>query len=371
VPSLHFISRKNPYAKRWLRVFINRDVGTHTFEGSFSFTGSERRSVKKFLARMDETSSECSKAKRANDSSKMQDTNKLARRRLEKTGRKLFRIISEATSAPINDLSSLGEYGSNFTLHVDERTRKFPWELAFDGGDFICTKFAVGRKVVNPPYEYVPQTKPLHKDALVIGLNYDWPNCKEDRLFHCKSEARSVRTQLIKLGYRIRYPESPEQATVNEVKKWLKKGVSVFHFTGHGAYRLHSRSGERGVLRLADGILTTEDLRNCFEHAKGAPYLSFLNACQTAKEIYSSGLVDAFVDLGAENVIGTFWSVFDEPSKIFARSFYKSIAQGDPIGYAIKKARDRLIYGGEIEQATTWPAPVLYGDPSRTLPRAP
>lgn len=371
MPSLHFISRKTAYAKRWLRLFVDRDIGTHTFEGSHSFTRKERQSVEKFLARMDEMSHRCSKARRTGHSSRLRRANKSARKQLEKTGRKLFRIIKNATPAPIDNLESLGRYGSYLTIHVDERTRKFPWELAFDGDSFLSTRFAVGRKVVNPPFEYIPQSKPLHRDALVVGLNYNWRGCKLEKLHHCVLEARSVRTQLSKLNYRVHLLDKPSEATVSKVEKYLKKGVSIFHFTGHGEYRKHSRTGKRGVLFLADGCLTTDELRDCFEESRGAPYLSFLNACQTAREISGSGMVDAFVDLGAENVVGAFWSVFDEPSKIFARTFYKSIASGVSMGYAAKKARDRLYYGEETEEATTWPAFVLYGDPSRTLPRAP
>lgn len=370
MPSIYLLSRKIPYAKRWLRLFIDRDIGTHTFEGSSFFTRDEQLDVKRFTGHMDKTSYRCSKARKADQSSKIRKTNKSARRRLERTGKRLFKVIKKATEAPISDLDSIGEYGGHLTLHVDERTRRFPWELAFDGNDFLCTEFAVGRKVVNPPYEYMPQPTPLYKDALVIGLNYDWSGSKAERLYHCVSEARSASTQLENLHYKV-HLFTGEEATVEAIMNHLKKGVSVFHFTGHGSYRTHAPAGKRGALSLADGYLTAEDLRNCFGVFGGAPYLSFLNACQTAKEIYSSGLVDSFVDLGAENVVGTFWSVFDEPSKVFARSFYKSIAQGESIGWATKKARDKLIHGRKVEEATTWPAFVLYGDPSRTVPNAP
>lgn len=369
MPSLHFVSKKTPYAKRWLRLFIDRDIGTHTFEESLPFTRNQRGSLKKFILKMDGISCECSRARRAKQSVRIRDRNKAARRRLERAGRKLFKIISKGTKAPISDLGSLGEYGSDLTLHVDTRTRRIPWEFAFDSEDFLCTRFAVGRKVVNPPYEYIPQSKPVYRDALIVGLNYNWKDCKLGELHHCESEARSVKIQLEKSHYKVHFFPG-ENATVEVVRNLLKKGVSIFHFTGHGTYRTHFRSGERGVLHLADGFLTTEDLRKCFEVARGAPYLSFLNACQSAKEIYSSGLVDAFVDLGAENVIGTFWSVFDEPSKIFARTFYKSMVQGVSVGDAMKRGRERLIYRN-ADEAATWPAFVLYGDPTRTLPRAP
>jgi len=369
MPSLHFVSKKTKYAKRWLRLFIDRDIGTHTFEESVAFSKRERERVKRFLAYMDDISHRCSKARKDCQPSRVRETNKSARRRLERIGRKLFAIIKRTTRAPIANIRSLGEYGSYLILHVDERTRRFPWEFAFDGESFVCNNFAVGRKVINPPYEYIPQPKPLYKNALVVGLNYNWSDCKHERLNHCVSEARSVKTQLKKSRYRV-YLLTGKKATVKDVKNHLKEGVSIFHFTGHGGYRVHSQLGKRGILFLADGFLTAEDLRTCFDSAGGAPYLSFLNACQTAKEIYSSGLVDAFVDLGAENVVGTFWSVFDEPSKVFARSFYKSIVDGIEIGYAMKKARDKLIHG-KTDETATWPAFVLYGDPSRTLPRAP
>jgi CHAT domain-containing protein len=175
-------------------------------------------------------------------------------------------------------------------------------------------------------------------------------------------------TRLKKLHYKI-LPLIGRDATVKKAKKLLSKSLGVFHFTGHGNYRQHSEKGKRGLLCLADGELTTDDLKECFKKAKGAPYLSFLNACRSAKEIYSSELIDVFVDLGAENVIGTFWSVLDEPSKIFARGFYDSLAKRS-IGYAIVGAREQLVSFRKTDKDTTWPAFVFYGDPDKYLPDA-
>ena len=98
--SLHFVSKKDPYAKRWLRLSIDRGIGTHAFQDILPFTKSERETVKKFLSRMDKISCKCSKARRAGQLFKMRATNKLARRRLERTGRKLFSVVSRAR-API------------------------------------------------------------------------------------------------------------------------------------------------------------------------------------------------------------------------------------------------------------------------------
>lgn len=365
MPSLHFTSTECAFVKRWLKMFIEPDIGPQTFEGSIKFSRDQRDYFRTFLNRMDNASFKCSKARKVNQLPKVQITNSLAKGRVERAGTRVFNLIKETSANTISNFEDLGGSNANLTLRVDSQTRKYPWELAYDGKEFLCTKFCVGRKLSRPNSVYLPSPEPQHKDALVVGLDYDWSKCTLNELDHPEYEARSVATQLRKLNYKVHLLLGNE-ATIKEVKKWLSKGVSVFHFTGHGICRKHSSEGEKVLLALRDGYLTTEDLRESFERAKGAPYLSFLNACETAMEIYSSELVDAFVDLGAENVIGTFWSVFDEPSKLFARDFYRMLEKNNFIGSALRKARNL----GKTKDAITWPAFVYYGDPGQVLPRA-
>jgi len=113
--------------------------------------------------------------------------------------------------------------------------------------------------------------------------------------------------------------------------------------------------------------LTENDLQKCFRKAKGAPYLVFLNACESAKEIYSSHLIDAFLMYGAENIVGTVWSVYDNPSKEFAKEFYDRVVKGENFGMALLSARLHMINSRKQEDALTWPAFILYRNPNNDL----
>jgi CHAT domain-containing protein len=352
-----------------LKLYIEPSIGSQISEENIAFPKSKREYLKKYMNQMEKIALACSRARRSRQKSQVRQANARARKLTKRAGKRLFNVIEEASKGSVRHFRELGDEWENLVLRVDDHTRGYPWELAFDGEDFMCTRFVVARKAVARESIFLPRQKPLHKDALVIGIDYDWPKCKYSELDHCEYEARSVITQLRKLHYRI-HQLMGKDATVEKARKLLSKGVGVFHFTGHGNYRTHSAEGKKGLLCLADGELTTKDLRECFEKSRGAPYLSFLNACRSAKEIYSSELIDAFVDLGAENVIGTFWSVLDAPSKIFARKFYSSLTQHESIGFATRKAREQLALVRKKDEDTTWPAFVFYGDPNMGLPDA-
>jgi CHAT domain-containing protein len=139
--------------------------------------------------------------------------------------------------------------------------------------------------------------------------------------------------------------------------------VAVFHFTGH--------SQRNGLVFEDEMRLDGEWLRDCFGVARGAPYLSFLNACQTAEECLPGGsdLVDAFVEGGAEHVVGTFWTAIDRSSTTLSRRFYSQLRQDATIGQALRYARRPLLSGALWDEAVTGAAFVLYGDPNHNLPR--
>jgi CHAT domain-containing protein len=210
---------------------------------------------------------------------------------------------------------------------------------------------------------------PEHRSALVVGLDYEWKR-KDWWLETCEREALQVARQLKKKGYSV-VALRGEEATKRIVERTLSKGVSIFHFSGHGAYKTRQPEGKRGSLLLADGELTEDDLKGCFEKAKGAPFLSFLNACESPKEIYSSHLLDAFVEYGAESVIGTFWSIYDYPSTQFASRFYREVASGKTFAHALQLSRWQFFHKRSFQEAATWPAFVLYGSPTTWLKRAP
>lgn len=319
---------------------------------------------------MDVYSLKSSRLRRAGKILQLKKVNVKTGRSLLGTGKRLFKILKRVKNVPhVSTFKDL--FGEEFelTLELDEQTRKFPWELAYDGEFFLFNRYDVGRVVLNPPISRYSGIDPEHRTALVVGLSYAWmPNHRQ--LETSEREALQVARQLKKKGYSVTILRGKE-ATKQEVERILSTGVSIFHFSGHGTYKAHQPEGRKGSLLLSDEELTENDLKKCFEKAKGAPFLSFLNACESAKEIYSSHLIDAFVEYGAECVIGTFWSIYDSPSTRFASRFYREAASGQTFAHALQLARWQFFDKRRFEEAATWPAFVLYGSPSTWLKRAP
>jgi Domain of unknown function (DUF4384)/CHAT domain len=64
-----------------------------------------------------------------------------------------------------------------------------------------------------------------------------------------------------------------------------------------------------------------------------------------------------------QHYIGTFWEILDEPSSQFAKLFYGSVSQGESVGEAVRKAREKLIEA-HGEETIVWASYMLYGDPT-------
>jgi len=370
MPEVRITSVDRKGAKKWVRFSHRPPLSSQRFEDRLPFTGYQQRRTKKFLAVMDDCSLRSARFRRKKNSKGLKSVNKSAMNHLLRNGRSLFKILKKVKSRSVRIFEDLfGEWLGEVISSLDEQTRRFPWELAYDGEDFLGLKYSVGRIAFNPPAERLSGLKPRTRYALVVGLNYKWLP-KKKRLLTPESEALQVERRLEKLGYRSTVLRGKE-ACKKDVKKALSEDISVFHFSGHGCFMRNQPEGKKGRLLLSDGDLNEHEMKTCFSKAKGAPYLSFLNACQSAKEIYNSHLVDAFLDQGAENIVGTMWSVYDQPSREMAIRFYDRVVKGDTFGEALQNARWHLSISRKHEEAVTWPALVLYGTPSNILPRAP
>ena len=156
-------------------------MSTQRFEDELKFTKKQQNETTYFFSLMEAYSHESSKHRRAKNTHKLSSVNKKAKKQLEKYGSRLFRVLKE------NKLKSAKRFGDLFgedlveiVLNLDETTRKFPWELCFDGKDFLCTKYSVGRAVVMRNVDNLERysgNSPLYDNALVVGLNYeDDPN---------------------------------------------------------------------------------------------------------------------------------------------------------------------------------------------------
>lgn len=173
-------------------------------------------------------------------------------------------------------------------------------------------------------------------------------------------EAQRLATWLEARGIeRLDYLEGPE-ATIEAVSdKLLHHAYDLVHFSGH-VTRIEKR--REYALRLRNGaMLTASDVRALFR-LRGTPIV-FLNGCESARTV--DGLAGAFLDVGAQIVIGSRYAVPDEGARVFAETFYEQMLGGASAGEAMRMARlhtrDVPACGGP------WACFVMYGNPCFTV----
>lgn len=253
---------------------------------------------------------------------------------------------------------------SSLIISIDDRLVHIPWEMLYDGEDFLCLRFSMGR-VVNTR-QSIGQVKQRSLGRPLRMLVISDP--KED-LSEAYTEGVSIRDEMDRLQSEIiaNLRSGPVDA---EYAKSKMRNYDILHYAGHADYDLTSPS-ESGWL-MDGGKLTARDILE-MAGSKPMPALVFSNACHSgqtdewsldekyADEIF--GLANAFLLSGVQHYIGTFWEILDQPSAAFAVKFYSELMAGAEAGEALKLARQHLIkiYG---EDNIVWASYMLYGDPT-------
>lgn len=175
--------------------------------------------------------------------------------------------------------------------------------------------------------------------------------------------------------------ERPELFRVNSRMRSVKVGFvkkelrdyDIVHYAGHAEYNPQTAC-DSGWL-LTDGLLTANEIC-AMGGLEAMPWLVFSHGCQTGRsenwqlsdsyEHRVFGLANAYLLAGVQHYIGTFWEILDEPSSVFAKSFYRFITIGESMGEAVRLARQEIIehYG---EETFVWASYMLYGDPTSKL----
>ena len=254
---------------------------------------------------------------------------------------------------------------SYLVLYLDPAVVWLPWELLWDGEDFLSQRFRIARLLQKTAQE-------LH--------------AAEQRL----RETRSGRGALIVFGDVSGLDAHSEKAEVEnalgpvygsniwfytargatDILEQLKRDYEVCHFIGHGRY-VPDSPGETGW-KFADGtVLTCGDIEGVSSRAS-FPLLIFANSCDSAHssfaegEGYVSALYRAFLRQGVPHYIGTASPVPDEAAKDFARSHWRLVAQGLSVGEALGETR-RVFR--ERPGIPVWASYVHYGDPTYRIIR--
>ncbi len=280
---------------------------------------------------------------------------------LKKNARLLYDLILPREIK--NRLSSLGSV--NLILSLDERLISIPWEILFDGRDFLCLKFNLGRSIRTQNFSIQVQYRSIpEKPKMLILAN------PTGDLRSAYQEGIYIKNCLIKRG-RINVDFKAQEIDSNYVRKNLRD-YDIIHFAGHCEYN-YKNPQESGWI-LSDGWVSARDFLTLGE-SSALPSMIFANACQSARassdildshsqsNIYS--LAQAFLFAGARHYMGSFWRLDDDFSAEFAEEFYNQISNTQSIGKAVRLARLRLF--NRYNYSIAWAGYVLYGDPSFVL----
>jgi CheY-like chemotaxis protein len=258
---------------------------------------------------------------------------------------------------------------SDLFLRLDEQLVHVPWELAFDGQDFLLTKFRIGRQVLT---QQQPTTRrvgrPKTPDRLQMLLIADPTETLQaaaeeaEHLYDLIDACDNLEVTLLG-GKRLRKIDVLQ--ALNE--------CDLVHYAGHA--RFDPTQPSRSGWILHDAVLTASEL----SRVAHPPLLVFANACQAgattpwqADVMYEGqafGIGSAFLLAGVQNYIGTFCVVHDAHSAAFAADFYRHLLQGKRLGEALAAARHQARQEAD-SRALLWASYVHYGNPTYQLPIA-
>jgi CHAT domain-containing protein len=272
---------------------------------------------------------------------------------LKHHGEKLWRSLVPA------ELATELLRGDTLQLELDEALVAVPWELMFDGAQFLCRRLSIGRIVATRQPRRGDERRTVGTPIRVLVMAAD---AKGD-LPEVRKEGEAIIDELEKHAtVKARLSTAPDRAFA---LRYLKD-YDVVHFAGHADY-VADKPGDSGWT-LADGKLTADEIVK-LGGGRPMPMIVVGNACQsghtTAWEGDSTqvfGLANAFLTAGVRHYLGTQWEVVDGQSALFAADLYRHLTDGKAIGAAVRHARATVVERAG-ETALAWASYVLYGDP--------
>ncbi len=250
------------------------------------------------------------------------------------------------------------------TLSLDEELIYMPWELIFDGVNFFCLKFSLGRLVRSKGDSTLLQYRDLTESLRMLILADPIANLKS-----AYAEGLSIKNQFNHKSKKVYV----DFKSTNIDKTYVKKNIcdyDIVHFAGHCEF--DKKDTQRSGWVLSDGLFKVEDILRMGQSCS-MPALVFSNACHSAQA--NSGLIDseyqrasygmasAFLFAGVRHYIGTIRKIEDNPSLVFAREFYAQLISGVGVGESLRLSKLKLIK--EFGLASLhWVNYLLYGDPN-------
>lgn len=258
------------------------------------------------------------------------------------------------------------EVSRELILSLDEELTNIPWELFYDGKDFLGLKFSLGRVLRTKEERTRPQYRSFSAKLKMLVLVNPTGDLKSSY-----NEGVYIRNQFDKYRNDVAIDFKSTNIESFYVRKNLRD-YDIVHFAGHCEYDSNNPKKTGWVLK--ESLFNTEDILLMAE-STNLPSLIFSNACYSAQEdftIFDSGqgrnysLASAFLFSGVRHYIGTIRKVEDPVSLFFAKEFYSHLIKGESVGESLRRAKLRLIQEYGLT-SFGWISYLLYGDPSFIL----
>lgn len=275
-------------------------------------------------------------------------------------------LWEQVISKPVKEKLA-GAVGTDLMLLLDEELVNIPWELLFDGTEFLCLRFNLGRllraacQASQPRLRSRPQPHQRLKMLVLADPTADLASSYQEGL--------AIKNMFGGSSQKLAIDLKSTHVDALFVKKHLRE-YDLVHFAGHCRY--DPQQPQRTGWELADSRLTTDDILALGEN-DALPSLVFSNACQSAqvaKDVAdldyrekNYSLASAFLFSGVRHYLGTSRKVEDESGMAFARQFYQALAANASVGEAVRQARTALLRQ-QGQDSLCWSSYLLYGDPT-------
>lgn len=239
---------------------------------------------------------------------------------------------------------------------IDEKLMRIPWELVYDGTEFLCLSFSMSRNLGMLPKYYNIRRRSsnnpvkaliLAPDSPAMGLTYYEGVGISGILF---TEEGRLKTALKILDVDMEF-----------VDKNIKN-YDIVHFVGKISAGAANKWESGWVFK--NGTLIPNRVKQ-LGSTRPFPSMIFSNTVQH-EHGSSHGFVKAFLSSGVRHYIEMSWKIADEARLAFVKEFYKYLLREISVGEAVRLSRMKLveIYGKE---SLFWAGYILYGDPALSI----
>lgn len=289
------------------------------------------------------------------DKRSLLDTNSLEL--LKKNGQLLWdHLLSKPVKEKLKNSTN-----TSLALCIDEELIDIPWEILFDGNQFLCLKFGLGRSIRTKSSPRLSRYRSSGSNAKMLVLANPTNDLKS-----AYSEGLYIKNKFSKKRPEVKIDLKTTNIDTFYVKRNLRD-YDIVHFAGHCEFDEDNAINSGWV--LADGRLDIQDITSLGESLE-FPSLVFSNACYSARpnedikincHSKAYGLVSAFLFSGVRHYIGTIRKIEDEMGFIFSNEFYFNLISSKPIGECMRRARLKLVDRFGLG-AISWSNYILYGD---------